>query len=370
MSLLSEALTVEPVFIVVGALSCIGSFFVVATAIVFPNLTSGRFFMKLLVMISMSDFIASFAFSWGYVEDPALCAWQGGLEIFFFRATWLWTLALSHQLFSLAKHGKLSLTFSKLSLGIWTLNIILEILPLLIPNGFNNTSENIEYGTDDARYGKIVCSLRSKVSVIEANNVAFAVLFTPLCAVLLALAYLWFRMRRLLNSFSAEIRQVDNINLRDPLLNLSENELQFSSVLSVGVDLGFTSDTDSERQGQPSIDSIMESTNTSDQSMLGRMDHITTVMWLYPIVLFVCWFPLLLFFCLANGFRKEDRSASNFSDDPWKYIEVFTLAIAAMHGFFLASIFFANSLLARQCWIKLFQSKYSSWCDNLCSREK
>jgi hypothetical protein len=222
--------------------------------------------------------------------------------------------------------------------------------------------DNIQYGTDDERYGKIVCSLRSGSSVSATNKTAFAVLFAPLCVVLCCLMYFWIRMYRLHRSLQAEIRHVGGLgmalDLQDPLLALPESKFHEPTPVP-------TSELDSDSDGQPSLDGVWDRLESSDKYLLARLSHITKVMCQYPSVLFVCWCPLLFFFVAAHGFRKESSDVNSFSDDPWRYMEVFTLALASLHGAMLACIFFANSQAARAHWSRWLYTKYTT-IRNLC----
>ena len=102
LTLADASATLGPVFKATGALSCSGSAAILLTGYLFPHLVRDRLYMKLLLMISFSDMLGSLAFALGYMQQPELCALQGGAIIFFFRATWMWTLALSTVLLGLA----------------------------------------------------------------------------------------------------------------------------------------------------------------------------------------------------------------------------------------------------------------------------
>lgn len=359
----------EPVFNTCGSLSVLGSFSIMLTCYNFPTLIQeGRLYMQIILLISLSDFCGSLAFSFGYVSDPAQCAWQGGLIIFFFRATWLWTLALSHQLYCLVKDSSKPppLTFRKLNVAIWTTNILAECLPLLIPHGLRGGMDNVQYGTDDERYGDIVCTFSSIPSVKTANHVAIAVLFVPLLIALCGMVYycvrVFFHFRSMKLAFQT---------LHTPLLVAIEAgaashaaaarcEVEAQSLLE---ELEDEDGTGRDAHALSVESSGISEAGWCDQTLLDKLSSIAFVLSLYPIALFVCWVPLFVAFIAANGLSHEEAS---FSQDPAKYMEVISLSLASLHGGVLACIFFTHSPRARRMWAHWLQSKYPCVYSALC----
>ena len=328
-----------PVFSVSGTLSFCGSASIVLTGLLFPQLVRGRIYMKMLLMISASDMLGSLAFTCGYVQTPSLCALQGGSIIFFCRAAWFWTLALSYQLYSLVLHRRVVLSFFQLHCLIWTVDLALELLPLYMPHGLSDMADNVDYGTDDLHYGKIVCSLQKKDDPSAANWVAVGVIFVPLCAVLGGLTYLWTRvffhykhMRAVFERASLRYSQ----SLEAPLAeNLARRN---------------TGDTD--------LESETAELGEVDQAVLSRIADLSKTLSLYPLSLFVSWLPLFVLFLFADGFRDEVNADGSlqYMETGAKVGEVVAMGLASLHGTFLSLIFFLHSPEARRHWRWQFDS--------------
>ena len=121
------------------AASAVGSLAVLVTGFLFyKKLTSNKLFMKLIMMVSGSDLIASAAgWALGMPKMHPECQAQGSLFFFFYRASWIWCTLISTTLFSLVTSGKTvqSLTFFQMNVICWSVNILIELLPLT--QGFN-----------------------------------------------------------------------------------------------------------------------------------------------------------------------------------------------------------------------------------------
>jgi len=251
---------------------------------------------------------------------------------------------------------------------------VLECLPLLIPHGFSSESNNVQYGTDDMRYGKMVCTFNSTPSLKAANDVMLAVVFTPLLLALCGMLYYFVRVslhfRTLRENFQT---------LQTPLLGThGPEQLKADTLNRYAVDsrtvLAATREENSSLLDGTAADAHALSVESSgiseagwgDQVLLEKMSSIAFVLSLYPIALFVCWFPLFVSFVAANGFSHEDASVTAFGQDPAKYVEVISISVASLHGTMLACIFFTHSPKARRLWSHLFQSKcpalYSACC--------
>jgi len=314
--------------------------------------------MQIILLISLSDFCGSLAFSCGYVTSPVGCAWQGGLVTFFFRASWAWTLALSHQLYCLVKepNNPPPVTFRTLNAIIWGCNVVAACLPLLVPHGFTDERENVQYGTDDLRYGEIVCTLKSTPSLKTANDVMLAVLFVPL---LLALCGMFYYFVRVLLHFRAKKR--DLRSLQTPLLGANAGR-------EAGLLAHDLEDSAADAHALSVESSGISEVGWSDQVLLDKLSSLAFVLSLYPAALFVCWFPLFVSFMVANGFSHEDAAVTSFKQDPARYFEVTSISVASLHGLLLACIFFTHSPRARRLWAHWFQSNFFGVYTSSCAQ--
>ena len=342
LTLADASATLGPVFKATGALSCSGSAAILLTGYLFPHLVRDRLYMKLLLMISFSDMLGSLAFALGYMQQPELCALQGGAIIFFFRATWMWTLALSYQLYALVMHKRVTLSFARLNAFIWPVNLLLELLPLYLPHGAADMARNVEYGTDDAHYGNVICSLQKKEDPSAANWAAVGTVFAPLCLVLAALTYqglsVFFHYRHLRAVYDrACVRYSQSLDA--PLVeNLQRSHAQDTDLdylESEGAELGEVS-----------------------EGLLVRLADLSTTLSLYPMSLFVCWLPLFLLFLVADGFRDEVNADGTPNNGP-KVGEVLAMGLASLHGSLLALIFFLHSPAARANWARLLEPAWA-----------
>lgn len=86
--------------------------------------------MKLIMMVSFCDAMGSMGTMMGYPNDYGPCVAQGAMIFFFYRASWLWTTSISFSLYCQVMYGRLLLTFTTISIIVWGISIILEILPI------------------------------------------------------------------------------------------------------------------------------------------------------------------------------------------------------------------------------------------------
>lgn len=173
----------ESICIIVGVISATCSLSVVLTAIVFPSMLKRKLFMHILVMMSLSDAIASTAYAFGFAEGP-LCSTQSFLMNFFYRGTWFWTTMLSFQLHNLVLHGKPYFSLLAMHIICWSLNIILQFIPF---------ATNY-YGEDDEATGKVTCYIANG-SNAKASHIWEIVTFViPLFCCLLLMSYFSLQM--------------------------------------------------------------------------------------------------------------------------------------------------------------------------------
>ena len=110
--------------------------FILSTSVVFillykyNVLVKGRVFVHSILMIALSDSFAAIAYTLGYPNEGHRCRIQGFILIFFNRNSWFWTDALMINIYSFIIYRKL-FTLKTMHIFIWTINIILQLLPII-----------------------------------------------------------------------------------------------------------------------------------------------------------------------------------------------------------------------------------------------
>ncbi len=103
---------------------------VVCTGLSFRKLRV-RPFMEILVLISLCECLGCIATSLGYpANKSALCPIQSFFTVFFFKASWLWIVMLSFQLWYLSDHGKFGMSRAAMHCLCWGTSLITTLLPL------------------------------------------------------------------------------------------------------------------------------------------------------------------------------------------------------------------------------------------------
>ena len=122
----------ERVFITVSTLSAFGSFSVIFTLCYhWKAMVRSKIYPKIILAISLCDFLASFANSWGYPSDPNVCSAQGWLSFYFTRNVWSWSTILACTLAYNLVSGRESLRFSTMFFLCFGTNFIIQCLPYL-----------------------------------------------------------------------------------------------------------------------------------------------------------------------------------------------------------------------------------------------
>lgn len=166
---LFDATVFQGVYIGFSTLSAFLSGSVVVTSMMRPRLmiSTTKPFSHILFFISFSDFIGSIANSFGFpLANSSLCACQGFLILFFFRASWLWALALVFQLRCVMINKKLWFRIRWTHWICWGVSIFLTLLPLSTQNS---------YGLDDYGSGFGTCNLGGSnlEAAIVWNDITF-----------------------------------------------------------------------------------------------------------------------------------------------------------------------------------------------------
>lgn len=157
-----------------SALSLVGSFSVVLTALVFPLLRR-KLFMRIIAMISLCDFFASIASILGYNQTGFICQLQGALYGMFYRASWIWTVAFSYELYGVITSSPQKLPISEPNLHIicWSIALLLESVPYWF----------------GAKYGGsgVICSFHGPYFVVLMISLFFSILV--ICCILTVSLY-------------------------------------------------------------------------------------------------------------------------------------------------------------------------------------
>lgn len=150
--------TIETLFISFGLLSCAGSGSIVLTGLIFPSimLNNNNPYSKIIFIISLCDLMGCVGVSFGYpASSSPLCPTQAFLGMFFFPASWMWTVSLLFQLRCIILHKRLFLTMPNLHAICWISSIVLVLLPL----------SSTRYGLDDDVSGEVFCFLAGREGV-------------------------------------------------------------------------------------------------------------------------------------------------------------------------------------------------------------
>ena len=152
---------------VTAIVSILASFSVVLTGWTFPSMLKSSLFRTILT-ISSCDFAGSLLIPPGYISQPGvLCAAQGFVSHFFYRASWFFTVAFSYQLYSIIINGRTRLKENHIHIVSWSLTTFCALIPF---------ASGVTYGNDDQGYGTSLCGLESTNGTLEyAYEIAFYV---------------------------------------------------------------------------------------------------------------------------------------------------------------------------------------------------
>jgi hypothetical protein len=123
-----------------GVLSFVASASVVCTVVLFPSMWQSKIYMKMIVMVSLSDAFAAFALIFGF-PTGVLCNVQGFLLFYFYRTSWLWSCLMLFQLNHVVSHARIYYSFVGMNCFVWIVNLILQLLPLSTGTFYTNSSE-------------------------------------------------------------------------------------------------------------------------------------------------------------------------------------------------------------------------------------
>ena len=182
-------MTYQTPYIALGALSALLSCFVVLTGLIWPKymLSKNRPFSTIIFFISFCDFCGSILNCLGFPSNGLACEFQACGYLFFFPASWLWTLMLVYQLRTLIIYNNIRLSVNTMHFICWSIACI----PALFPLTTN------PYGQDDNLEGNTTCTLGGNIrtkfiwKTVSVSGLAFLcfVLMTFWCVEILKFCY-------------------------------------------------------------------------------------------------------------------------------------------------------------------------------------
>lgn len=114
-------------FAIVG---CLCSLSVMVSFLAFPPMRS-RIFFQIISIVAACDFIGNLAFAFGFPPGgSSLCLTQGILVVFFFPASWLWTVLLCFCLRGVVINSRIPLSPRALHFIGWSIPAICTFVPL------------------------------------------------------------------------------------------------------------------------------------------------------------------------------------------------------------------------------------------------
>ena len=269
----------------------------------YKRLVVNKIYMKLILSTSISEFMASFPGTWGYIgQDSGLCASQGFLMMFFFRASWMFTTALLYTLYSQFAKGKIPLRYRHIVFTVALSSTILSMVPLF--GGLNYG------GCFRSRYASLHLSKISDLGKSDAadqyNFDAYylGIMYLPLAAmVLLQLSIIW---------------------------------SLYYQIIPIWL-------------GNSSNSSSSDSSSTTTTSVKKLNKCVGNVV-LYPVIMVVNWLPYTATFLVCD--------MNNLACGPYWYpIGRVCFQWGMLNGTFLALIFFYKSSESRMLWRKWWQQK-------------
>jgi hypothetical protein len=131
--------TIEAAFVAASAFAVFMSSTVIITVLIFPKMRE-RIFMKIIANMVVCDIIGSAASVLGFPKGhDGICAGQSFVVTFFFKAGWLWTVALAYQLYCVVIYSKFGFSMIHMHAVVWFCTALTTVLPLTTN----------EYGRDD-----------------------------------------------------------------------------------------------------------------------------------------------------------------------------------------------------------------------------
>ncbi len=147
---LSEKMAEEfvPIQIACASLNCVFSFAVLLTGfLLYEKLVKGKVYVKMIMMISLCDFLAAFVMTFGYPKDNSLCEVQAFTSVLFFRASWFWTiLSIITVFLQIQSESGDLLKFRHAFVFILVMSCILQVIPSIYGEPYGACFNGISYG--------------------------------------------------------------------------------------------------------------------------------------------------------------------------------------------------------------------------------
>ena len=319
-----------------GALSALGSGSILLTVLLFPMMVRRKLFMHVIVMMSLTDFIASIFCAIGFPRNATLCAMQGVATTFGFLTSWLWTTMLAYQLYYLVRKGRPKYTLIGMHCLVWGFTIIMFLIPLLL---------SVYYGLEDSYLGKCLCGFTGTPhrNVAIWINVHFSV-----AVVCMALQVY----------FSARVYIKFTLPLHRRRLRKRLAAAAAASFYPGGV-AAHQASNPVHMQGQGAANDRLKATK---QVGGGRKRSVSSdrvpviasavnILALYPAGFILSWLPVsVLCFLISSGVYTYSYA----SGGPDSVALSFFRGLGPLYGAFLAACFYSRSSEARRRWYYLF----------------
>ena len=181
----ADAALFAKVWIFVCVLSVIGSLAILATGYAFPSMVKNKIYMRMILVLSVSNLFAALVGFWGYPTDALTCQVQGGFAQTFYRVSWLWVVFLSSQLTTCLKFGQNMFTLKQMTIITVVAVGVVEIISAIF---------KLKYGLAPNVRGYFVCSYDTTSN--NGDEIVFANFFMPMY---ICVAFLVFNALKLHN---------------------------------------------------------------------------------------------------------------------------------------------------------------------------
>lgn len=195
--LADRVVQMEHMQVTVGLISVLASLVVTSTAVLFPTMWMSKIYMKMIVMVSLSDAFAALALSFGF-PTGAMCSIQGTMLFFFYRSSWMWSCLMLFQLLYVVQHARIYFSFESMNYFVWGTNLILTLLPL---------STGTWYGESATFRDRSICTLNIfgpyyYTWILEGFIVPLAITTVVLCVLTVML---YSKLRHLCSNFNKNL---------------------------------------------------------------------------------------------------------------------------------------------------------------------
>ena len=119
----------KKVNVIVALISVSLSFFVVLSFLIFRKMRRSVF-MMFIFFISLCDLIANASVFFPGTDESIWCFFQGIFMQYFYSVSFIWTMILTYNMYSLGTKGKLGVDIKTFHLIAWGVPLVLALLPL------------------------------------------------------------------------------------------------------------------------------------------------------------------------------------------------------------------------------------------------